>query len=108
MPNHVAELARRRERARLGGGQDRIDAQHRRGKLTARERLDVLLDPDTFEEGNTFSEELYAVTGFDHDLSRISVRLSSPLDAVQENAPRRTLTADLVGALPSTGQISLH
>ena len=50
MPNHVAELARRRERARLGGGQDRIDAQHRRGKLTARERLDVLLDPDTFEE----------------------------------------------------------
>ena len=68
----------------------------------------VWLDPDTFEEGNTFSEELYAVTGFDHDLSRISVRLSSPLDAVQENAPRRTLTADLVGALPSTGQISLN
>ena len=68
----------------------------------------VWLDPDTFKEGNTFSEELYAVTGFDHDLSRISVRLSSPLDAVQENAPRRTLTADLVGALPSTGQISLN
>ena len=68
----------------------------------------VWLDPDTFEEGNTFSEELYAVTGFDHDSSRISVRLSSPLDAVQENAPRRTLTADLVGALPSTGQISLN
>jgi hypothetical protein len=68
----------------------------------------VWLDPDTFEEGNTFSEELYAVTGFDHDSSRLSVRLSSPLDAVQENAPRRTLTADLVGALPSTGQISLN
>ena len=56
MPNHVAELARRRERARLGGGQDRIDAQHRRGKLTARERLDVLLDPDTFEEFDMFVE----------------------------------------------------
>ncbi len=68
----------------------------------------VWLDPDTFEEGNAFSEELYAVTGFDHDSSRLSVRLSSPLDAVQENAPRRTLTADLVGALPSTGQISLN
>ena len=56
MPNHVAELARRRDRARLGGGQDRIDAQHQRGKLTARERLDVLLDPDTFEEFDMFVE----------------------------------------------------
>lgn len=68
----------------------------------------VWLDSSTFQEGNTFSEELYAVTGFEHDSSRLSVRLSSPLDAVQENAPRRTLTADLVGALPSTGQISLN
>ena len=42
--------------ARLGGGQDRIDAQHQRGKLTARERLDVLLDPDTFEEFDMFVE----------------------------------------------------
>jgi len=67
----------------------------------------VWLDPETFAEGKTFSEELYAITGFEHDSSRLSVRLSSPLDAVQENAPRRTLTADLVGALPSTGQISL-
>ena len=68
----------------------------------------VWLDPETFEEGSTFSEELYAVTGFDHDSSRLSVRLSSPLDAVQENAPRRTLTASLVGELPSTGQVSLN
>ena len=68
----------------------------------------VWLDPETFEEGNTFSEELYAVTGFEHDSSRLSVRLSSPLDSVQENAPRRTLTANLVGELPSTGQVSLN
>jgi len=68
----------------------------------------VWLDPETLIEGNTFSEEVYAVTGFEHDSSRLAVRLSSPLDAVQENAPRRTLTADLVGALPSTGQISLN
>jgi len=68
----------------------------------------VWLDPETFEEGNTFSEELYAVTGFSHDSSRLSVRLSSPLDAVQENAPRRTLNSELVGELPSTGQISLN
>ena len=37
-------------RARLGGGQDRIDRQHARGKLTARERVHLLLDPGTFEE----------------------------------------------------------
>lgn len=67
----------------------------------------VWLDPDTFDEGNSFSEELYAITGFDHDSSRLSVRLSSPLDAVQQNAPRRTLNSMLVGELPSTGQISL-
>ncbi len=68
----------------------------------------VWLDPDTFVEGNTFSEELYAITGFSHDSSRLSVRLSSPLDAVQDNAPRRTLNSKLVGELPSTGQISLN
>lgn len=68
----------------------------------------VWLDTDTFVEGNTFSEELYAITGFSHDSSRLSVRLSSPLDAVQDNAPRRTLNSKLVGELPSTGQISLN
>ncbi|MEE9202392.1 MAG: carboxyl transferase domain-containing protein [Dehalococcoidia bacterium] len=42
------------EKARLGGGQKRIEAQHARGKLTARERLDLLFDPDTFEELDSF------------------------------------------------------
>lgn len=44
------ELEKRREQARLGGGQHRIDKQHAKGKLTARERLDVLLDDGSFEE----------------------------------------------------------
>ena len=44
------ELERLREQARLGGGQRRIDAQHERGKLTARERLRILLDEGSFEE----------------------------------------------------------
>ena len=39
-----------KEQARLGGGARRIEAQHERGKLTARERLDILLDPGSFEE----------------------------------------------------------
>lgn len=43
-------LEQRRRQALQGGGQARIDAQHARGKLTARERIDVLLDPGSFEE----------------------------------------------------------
>ena len=44
------ELHARREKAKLGGGQDKIDKQHERGKLTARERIDLLCDPGTFVE----------------------------------------------------------
>lgn len=67
----------------------------------------VWLDPDTLSETRQQSEELYAVLGFEHDTSRLQVRLGNPLDAVQENVPRRVLTQTVVGALPSTGQISL-
>ena len=47
MKHIIQELEERRERARMGGGAARIKAQHARGKLTARERLELLLDPDT-------------------------------------------------------------
>jgi propionyl-CoA carboxylase beta chain len=47
-------LRQMRQRAHLGGGQQRIDQQHSRGKLTARERLAKLMDPDTFQELDTF------------------------------------------------------
>ena len=67
----------------------------------------VWLDPDTLDETGTYGEELYAVTGFEHDTSRLSVRLGNPLDAVSQNAPRRVLTQKLVGSLPSTGNINL-
>ena len=67
----------------------------------------VWLEPDTFEETNQHSEELYAITGLNHDNAQLSVRLGSPLDAVQANLPRRVLTTSLVGELPSTGQINL-
>ena len=52
----LAELERRRDAARIGGGQKRIDAQHAKGRLTARERLDVLLDPGSFEELDMYVE----------------------------------------------------
>ncbi|TNJ48193.1 acyl-CoA carboxylase subunit beta [Phaeobacter sp. B1627] len=54
MKDILAELEGRRETARLGGGQKRIDAQHARGKLTARERVELLLDEDSFEEFDMF------------------------------------------------------
>ncbi len=50
----LEELERRREEARMGGGQARIDAQHAKGKLTARERIDLLLDEGSFEEWDMF------------------------------------------------------
>jgi len=56
MHNILEELDRRRAQARAGGGQRRTDAQHAKGKLTARERIALLLDEDSFEEFDTFVE----------------------------------------------------
>ncbi|MEM7520228.1 MAG: acyl-CoA carboxylase subunit beta [Pseudomonadota bacterium] len=54
MKDIIEQLEDRRQTARLGGGQARIDAQHGRGKLTARERVDLLLDEGSFEEFDMF------------------------------------------------------
>ncbi len=54
MQEILEKLQQRRDEARLGGGQRRIDAQHAKGKLTARERLELLLDEGSFEEYDTF------------------------------------------------------
>src|SRR5438046_1554561 len=56
MATTIEELEKRRERARLGGGEKRIEAQQAKGRLTARERLSVLLDPASFEEYDMFVE----------------------------------------------------
>ena len=50
----IARLQAMRAESLLGGGEDRIEQQHSRGKLTARERLDLLLDPDSFVELDAF------------------------------------------------------
>ena len=50
MTDIIKELEKKREQAKLGGGKKRVDAQHARGKLTARERIDIIIDDDTFEE----------------------------------------------------------
>src|SRR3546814_13377734 len=56
MLDKLAELESRRAGARMGGGQARIHAQHKKGRLTARERLEVLLDEDSFEELDMYVE----------------------------------------------------
>jgi len=56
MQDMLKELERRRAAARLGGGERRVEAQHAKGKLTARERIEALLDPGSFEEYDMFVE----------------------------------------------------
>ena len=56
MEDVIKELEKRREKARLGGGKKRIDSQHSKGKLTARERIELLLDDGSFEEYDMFVE----------------------------------------------------
>ncbi|TAX72176.1 acyl-CoA carboxylase subunit beta [Rhizobium leguminosarum] len=70
MKEILEELERRRDVARLGGGEARIDAQHKRGKLTARERIDIFLDEGSFEEFDMFVE--HRSTDFGMDKSRIA------------------------------------
>lgn len=50
MSKQLTTLQRLKEQAKLGGGKNRIDSQHKKGKLTARERIHFLLDPNSFEE----------------------------------------------------------
>ena len=56
MKDILDKLEERRESARAGGGARRIEAQHRRGKLTARERVELLMDRDSFQELDMFVE----------------------------------------------------
>jgi len=52
----IEHLNNLRAQAQLGGGQERIDAQHAKGKKTARERIDMLMDPGSFRELDMFVE----------------------------------------------------
>ena len=65
----IKDLDKRREKALLGGGQARIDKQHKIGKLTARERIDILLDKGTFVEVDGFIES--RIDDFDLDKKRV-------------------------------------
>ncbi len=63
MQDIIEQLENKRAAARLGGGEKRIASQHAKGKLTARERLELLLDDDSFEEWDMFVEHRCADFG---------------------------------------------
>uniref|UniRef100_A0A4W2EZT0 Propionyl-CoA carboxylase beta chain, mitochondrial n=1 Tax=Bos indicus x Bos taurus TaxID=30522 RepID=A0A4W2EZT0_BOBOX len=63
-------IENKRQAALLGGGQRRIDAQHKRGKLTARERISLLLDPGSFVESDMFVEHRCADFGMAADKNK--------------------------------------
>jgi propionyl-CoA carboxylase beta chain len=65
MKDIVEKLEARRAGARRGGGETRIEAQHKRGKLTARERMELLMDRDSFEELDMFVEHRSSDFGMD-------------------------------------------
>ena len=68
--DHRKELERREQEALEGGGEERIKKQHDAGKLTARERLDLLFDPNTFEEFDSFV--IHGCRDFGMEARRIS------------------------------------
>ena len=74
MNHKIDELLKRKEDAKLGGGKEKIDAQHAKGKLTARERIELLVDEGSFEETDMFVEHRERDFGLD--------KLSYPGDGV--------------------------
>ncbi|RJF88367.1 acyl-CoA carboxylase subunit beta [Oleomonas cavernae] len=65
MHHILRQLEKKREEARQGGGSKRVEAQHSKGKLTARERIELLLDAESFEEYDMFVEHRCADFGMD-------------------------------------------
>jgi methylmalonyl-CoA carboxyltransferase large subunit len=63
MEEKIADLRKRSSEAMLGGGEERLDKQRRGGKMTARERVDALVDPGSFEESGLFAEHRATLFG---------------------------------------------
>jgi hypothetical protein len=65
----------------------------------------VSLDPLTFADEALAASEIWRVASYDMDTTRVVLKLTSPLDAVKAQVPRRTLSTALVGALPTSGAL---
>jgi len=69
-------------------------------------RIDTYtMNPSTFAVGRQLTQDVWVASSFSYDPDKLTVVLSSGIDAVGASAPRGTLTSTLVGALPSTAQI---
>ena len=91
MKDILEKLEGRRARARAGGGDARIAAQHQRGKLTARERLDLLTDKGSFEELDMFVEHRSNDFGMDFG-GGVNFKMSDSASIFVEVGPGRVLT----------------
>ena len=67
-----SRLQKLRNKSKLGGGKERIEAQHKKGKLTARERIELLVDTDSFTEIDSFV--MHNCTKFGMEQKKISWR----------------------------------
>ena len=65
----------------------------------------VSLDPLTFADEALISTEVWRIASYEMDTTTVTMRLTSPLDAVKAQIPRRTLSTELVGALPTSGAL---
>ena len=63
------------------------------------------LNIETFADSSRISTEVWRVAGYEMDTERVFINLTSPLDAVRTDAPRRVLSTELVGALPTSGSL---
>ena len=63
------------------------------------------LNIETFADSSQISTEVWRVSGYEMDTERVFLNLTSPLDAVRTDAPRRVLSTELVGALPTSGSL---
>ena len=63
------------------------------------------LNIETFADSSQISTEVWRVAGYEMDTERVFINLTSPLDAVRTDAPRRVLSTQLVGALPTSGSL---
>src|SRR4051812_50138294 len=95
MRSLVEELEARRAKARLGGGDEKIARQHEQDKLTARERLDILIDPGTFTE--------LGIHGRPHFSQRAMEGKEAPADGVITGYGRIDGRLVAVGAPDFTG-----
>ena len=68
MKEQIEKLKAKQQQSLLGGGQKRIDDQHKKGKLTARERIDLLLDAGSFEEIGALVEHRGRDFGIDKEI----------------------------------------